>query len=854
MKKLFTKIILALAFLGIGINHTQAQYVTIQDNNFKNWLMQQYPSCFNASQEMDTTCSNIVNETSLILPTSIQLSLFDIREIKYFDSLESLIVTFNNIQTIERFPSSLENIGFESLPMLTTIPVLPSGLDTLKLAFTNVQLIQGNFPDSLAALNLSYGQFTFLPPIPNTVKVLALNHNYQISNLQAILNNLHEGLETLGMAYTGMSYIPNLPSTLVFLNCSGNSITQIPANMPLNLNSLYISENQIFGPLLNVPPSVSILDISSNQITSIPDFNNLSFINCSNNAIDTLSLNNSNLLTTVICNNNNLAHIEGSFGYLQYMECSNNQLTSIDFVSNSLVSYLKFSNNQVSCMPELPQNLWWPSQFDATLNNFHCVQNYVAAMDSAFIANYPLCVYGDSISNPNNCRNANGIVGATYHDLNNNCVEDVNDGNLSNVKINFYNPINNDFWTVYSHYGVFNNTLPPATYWLNIDTTNASYEIDCNYPGMDTIVQLTNIQILADSVNFSLKCKSGFDIGAKSVCLNEGIAFPGQLHHTKIVAGDLSQWYNLNCAQGTGGQVTITYTGPVSFEAPDLNALTPSVSGNTLSYLVNDFGNVDIETAFNLIFRTDTTAQSGDLICISVQLTSSATETNSTNNLLNFCYPVVNSYDPNYKEVYPTNVEQGFQDWLTYTIHFQNLGDAPAFNIRILDTLDSNLDAQTFEILNASHFNTTTLQNSIINFRFPNIMLPDSASNPSGSQGFVQYRIKPLANLPVGTQIKNTAHIYFDFNPAIVTNTTENNFVTTVGNITLPQIPSIQVYPNPSSGVFMISAKANIEVYNLVGELVLTENNATSIDLTAAPKGMYFIKLNGGRIEKLIKN
>jgi uncharacterized repeat protein (TIGR01451 family) len=505
-------------------------------------------------------------------------------------------------------------------------------------------------------------------------------------------------------------------------------------------------------------------------------------------------------------------------------------------------------------MPELPQNLWWPNQFDATLNNFHCVQNYVAAMDSAFIANYPLCVYGDSISNPNNCKIAKGILGATYSDLNNNCLEDVNDANLSNIKVNFYNPINNDFWTVYSHFGVFNNPLPPATYWLNIDTTNASYEIDCNYPGMDTIVQLTNTQILADSVNFSIKCKNGFDIGAKSICVNEGIAFPGQLHHTKIVAGDLSQWYNLNCAQGTGGQVTITYTGPVSFEAPDLNALTPSVSGNTLSYLINDFGNVDIETAFNLIFRTDTTAQSGDLICISVQLTSSATETNSTNNLLNFCYQVVNSYDPNYKEVYPSNVEPGFQDWLTYTIHFQNLGNAPAFNIRILDTLDSNLDAQTFEILNASHFNTTTLQNSVINFRFPNIMLPDSATNPSGSQGFVQYRIKPLANLPVGTQIENTAHIYFDFNPAVVTNTTVNNFVTTVGSTAHKQSSLLKIYPNPSTGVFMISATANIEVYNLIGDLVLTENNATSINLTAAPKGMYFVKLNGGRIEKLIKN
>jgi hypothetical protein len=133
-------------------------------------------------------------------------------------------------------------------------------------------------------------------------------------------------------------------------------------------------------------------------------------------------------------------------------------------------------------------------------------------------------------------------------------------------------------------------------------------------------------------------------------------------------------------------------------------------------------------------------------------------------------------------------------------------------------------------------------------------MLPDSASNPSGSQGFVQYRIKPLANLLAGTQIENTAHIYFDFNPAIVTNTTENNYVTTVGNIALPQITRLQVYPNPSTGIFSISAIANIEVYNIVGELILFENSATSIDLTAAPKGMYFVKLNGGRIEKLIKN
>ena len=81
-----------------------------------------------------------------------------------------------------------------------------------------------------------------------------------------------------------------------------------------------------------------------------------------------------------------------------------------------------------------------------------------------------------------------------------------------------------------------------------------------------------------------------------------------------------------------------------------------------------------------------------------------------------------------------------------------------------------------------------------------------------------------------------------------------NNFITTVGNATLKQVSTMKIYPNPSTGIFTISAKANIEVYNIVGDLILSENNATSIDLTVAPKGMKFVRLNGEKIEKLIKN
>src|SRR3712207_6939178 len=42
-------------------------------------------------------------------------------------------------------------------------------------------------------------------------------------------------------------------------------------------------------------------------------------------------------------------------------------------------------------------------------------------------------------------------------------------------------------------------------------------------------------------------------------------------------------------------------------------------------------------------------------------------------------------------------------------------------------------------------------------------------------RSIVVYKIKAKPALSYGTQFKNTAHIYFDFNPAIVTNRSEEH-------------------------------------------------------------------------------
>lgn len=59
----------------------------------------------------------------------------------------------------------------------------------------------------------------------------------------------------------------------------------------------------------------------------------------------------------------------------------------------------------------------------------------------------------------------------------------------------------------------------------------------------------------------------------------------------------------------------------------------------------------------------------------------------------------------------------------------------------------------------------------------------------------------------------------------------------------------VSIFPNPSMGIFHVNAQGEnrLEVYSLKGENVVKQNflDATKVDLTAFPKGIYFVVLNG---------
>ena len=227
---------------------------------------------------------------------------------------------------------------------------------------------------------------------------------------------------------------------------------------------------------------------------------------------------------------------------------------------------------------------------------------------------------------------------------------------------------------------------------------------------------------------------------------------------------------------------------------------------------------------------------------------------------------MVGSYDPNDKQVYPIGNTDTSQHWLTYTINFQNTGTDTAIHIYVTDTLDSDLDASTFQLLAYSHQPMVQITANAVRFNFPNINLVDSGTNEPLSHGYVQYKVKIKDNTPVGSVINNTAFIYFDFNAPVVTNTTTNTITTFTG---IPPNPlkgeTLRIYPNPASSSVTISINESLvggtaTVTDLMGSKMLAAElttHHTTLTTTDLASGVYFVTVSspkGSVTRKLVIN
>ncbi|MEZ4885647.1 MAG: FG-GAP-like repeat-containing protein [Chitinophagales bacterium] len=218
------------------------------------------------------------------------------------------------------------------------------------------------------------------------------------------------------------------------------------------------------------------------------------------------------------------------------------------------------------------------------------------------------------------------------------------------------------------------------------------------------------------------------------------------------------------------------------------------------------------------------------------------------------------SYDPNDKLVRSNLLGQSefayIKDTIYYTVRFQNTGNDTAFNIRIEDLLDKKLDWTTFRPITASHDYRTVLnrQTGLATFYFDDIMLPDSTTNEVESHGFVTFAIASLANVGDKTKVDNTASIFFDFNPPIITNTAIITLIEQVETDieVLDNGYSILIFPNPFSTHTTIEVEGlpqgnyQLQLMDILGrklkELDL-ENGNVDLERGNLASGVYLFRI-----------
>ena len=115
-------------------------------------------------------------------------------------------------------------------------------------------------------------------------------------------------------------------------------------------------------------------------------------------------------------------------------------------------------------------------------------------------------------------------------------------------------------------------------------------------------------------------------------------------------------------------------------------------------------------------------------------------------------------------------------DTLDYVIHFQNNSDALVEDVVIIDTIDLNLDLNSFEpLFSRDDFMTTIdLDSRQVTFFAEDVDLSWPDWNPANSFSWLSYRLGQHDGLAVLTEINNSAEIHMDTLPSFETNTTSS--------------------------------------------------------------------------------
>lgn len=391
-------------------------------------------------------------------------------------------------------------------------------------------------------------------------------------------------------------------------------------------------------------------------------------------------------------------------------------------------------------------------------------------------------------------------------------------------------------------------TYDGGTYTLLTDQTSELLQVKLNKNYLTALPAEQNIPVPASAVDFAIQ----IDPDARDLSVN--------LVNVAVLRPGFETDYVLhwrNEIPGVAQNVSLELIFPD--DLLDLVSVEPlpDVSANGMLFWYFDSLAANAAGKISMRFLVPASDTIGTGICVEARIKPTEGDLAPNDNVSLSCTTVVGSFDPNDKQSEPreriTPQQIADNESLVYTVRFQNTGNYPAAFVRIIDTIQPGFDVGTFRFLSSSHACNWTLKGrGIVEFFCDNIQLPPAVADEPGSHGFVQYALQAEAGLPLGTPLYNTAHIYFDYNAPITTNTTET--VVNLPNAT--QDPKhallLNIYPNPARNLVRVETPgadmSNVSVFDAAGRLVLSSgatNSRALLDVHALQAGVYRVIVRG---------
>ncbi|NMH28725.1 DUF7619 domain-containing protein [Flavobacterium silvaticum] len=717
---------------------------------------------------------------------------------------------------------SLDSNGNQEIEQAEALLAYKITVDGFLLNGTDIVSVEGvEYFENLVTFNASDNAITSadLSMLPN-LKFVSLSNN-QLTSLN--VTGLDQ-LERLGVLNNPLTSLDLTGVTaLTYLNVNSTQLTQLDLSATPHLESIYFSLSTI--QTLDVSGLAALETVwgSDCGLTSITFGGNdsLDLIFLNDNQLTSIDLSGCPALDELWLNNNFLTDLDlsGQTMGLSNTNAQNNQLVSISFKNGvgDIGSAVHFEQNpglQYACCDEFEQY-----QLNQKLNlfgNFSTIRTIYCTTDPGA---YNYIMDGVILFNPTgNCSFAgNGIPYQKYQAV-----------TANSTSANYFT----------NSGGSYRIPFPAGTASITpVLETPAFFTVS-----PETVETEFPQQQSPFTQNFCV-APNGSHTDVEVSIFPLDVARPGESSKYRVI-------YRNKGSVNASGTVSVAFDGSlsefISADMPPLSAEPSLLTWDFATLLPFESRNI----TFTLVHAVPPTVNMGDMLHFTVHSTTVATDEFPSDDTAEMDQAVLASLDPNDKVCVEGNIvgPEVIGNYVHYIIRFENTGTFAAENIVVADYIDPNkFDVSTLQPLDGSFPFITRITEGNVEFIFTDINLPYEGD---WRYGFVAFKVKTLPTLQVGDTFSNTANIYFDYNAAVVTDPA-TTLIQSLSVSDMAFAAHFALYPNPAETILNIKSNGatinSVEVYNMLGQLVLTAIHADTIDVEGLETGNYLLRLHSDK-------